>query len=84
VPVRPAKVSRRNWRVYMYIRRYIERYGIPPTFREIAKAMGFRSIAAVQIHLARLEAAGYIKRLQRRARGITITNRGTRKANRNR
>jgi repressor LexA len=46
--------------------------GMPPSQTEIQRAFGFKSVRAAQYHLEALEAAGAIKRVQGRARGIRV------------
>ena len=50
----------------------IEAEGVPPSQAEIARAFGFRGVRAAQYHLEALEAAGAIKRVPGRARGIRV------------
>ena len=46
--------------------------GVPPSQAEIAKAFGFRGVRGAQYHLEALEAAGAIRRVPGRARGIRL------------
>ncbi len=57
----------------------IRQRGYPPTFREIAEAIGIRpasSSAAITDHLNRLEAKGYVRREPMKVRAIAITEQG--------
>ncbi len=56
---------------YAWIRAYCSEHGYPPTFREIAKARGY-SLTGVVHHIARLEAAGFLKRHHNRPRTLSI------------
>lgn len=50
----------------------IARDGMPPSQTEIARAMGFSGVRAVQYHLEALEQAGAIARRPGKARGIRL------------
>jgi repressor LexA len=45
---------------------------IPPTIREIARALGFSSTGTVRDYLALLEKKGYLKRLRNKSRAIEL------------
>jgi repressor LexA len=50
----------------------IARDGMPPSQAELARAMGFAGVRAVQYHLEGLEQAGAIRRLPGKARGLKL------------
>ena len=63
--------------VYRYIRQYIEKEGIAPTYDEIRRHFGFRSFQSVQKHLAQLERKGAIRIPERnRSRMISLVEHG--------
>lgn len=64
-------------RVYTFIRKFRLEKGFPPTVREIAEALGYKSPNNVRQHLRLIEQKGHIKLLQGKARGIEITGTGT-------
>jgi len=51
---------------------FIEDHGYPPSIREIAKQLGFKSTKAVKVHLDRLAKQGLIERIAGQARSISI------------
>lgn len=59
-------------RVLEYIVRYRDEYGFPPTVREIAEQLGYRSANNVRQHLKLIERKGYIRITGGRARGIEV------------
>lgn len=63
-------------RVLEVIRHSVKERGFPPTFREIAKALGFSSTNTVRWHLRALETAGKLSRVPGVARGIRLLERG--------
>lgn len=58
-------------RVWLFITQYVEKRGLPPTYREIAAGC-YISKTTVGTHLLRLEARGYIDRGDGAARGIIL------------
>lgn len=61
-------------RVLSYIQTYQQESGFPPTVREIAEALGYRSPNNVRQHLRLIEQKGFVKLLQGKARGIEVTS----------
>jgi repressor LexA len=60
-------------RVLAFVQKYRIEAGFPPTVREIAESLGYRSPNNVRQHLRLIEQKGYIRLLQGKARGIEIT-----------
>jgi len=59
-------------RVLSYIISYRTESGFPPTVREIATSLGYRSPNNVRQHLRLIEQKGFIKLLSGKARGIEV------------
>ena len=53
-------LTHRQKEVYAFLKAYIERHGVAPTYEEIRRHFGFRSYNAVFKHLKQLEARGYL------------------------
>ena len=68
--------SNRRQKALKVIYETIDKHGFPPTVREIGEAIGVASTATVYSFLRDLERDGYITRMPRRSRAITITARG--------
>lgn len=51
-------------------------YGYPPTVREIAEAVGLRSLKGTSEMLARIERAGLVERAAARRRSVVLTAEG--------
>lgn len=60
-------------RIYAYIVAYIGTEGMPPTIREIGKAMDLRTVSQVEHYLKILEQQGRIARQPEKARDIRLT-----------
>ncbi|WP_428031534.1 LexA family protein [Ancylobacter sp.] len=56
----------------MFIDTHIRERGFAPGFREMADALGTKSLNTVDLLLKSLEERGFIRRLPRRARAIEI------------
>ena len=54
------------------IQEFVDEYGYPPSIREIAKKIRFKSTKAVKVHLDNLAREGLIDRVSGQARGIRI------------
>ena len=48
-------------RVYRFVQDYLQQYGYSPSYEEIRKNLGFRSLNSVSKHLKQLEKRGYLQ-----------------------
>lgn len=64
-------------KIYEYIANFTKAEGMPPTNREIGRALGITSTGHVDHHLNMLEKLGWITREPKKARGIRLTKRPT-------
>jgi repressor LexA len=71
------QVSEIQRKIYEYIANYIDAEGMPPTNREIGRALGITSTGHVDHHLSMLEKLGWITREPKKARGIKLAKRPT-------
>jgi repressor LexA len=67
-----AELTSEQDRVLSFIRKARDETGVPPTVREIANALGYKSPNNVRQHLRLIEQKGFIRLLQGKARGIEI------------
>jgi repressor LexA len=65
-------LTKRQQEIFDFIRRYWDRYGYPPTVREIGKAVGLASSSTVHAHLANLEKYGLLKRNPAKPRALEL------------
>ncbi|HEX3020110.1 MAG TPA: transcriptional repressor LexA [Chitinispirillaceae bacterium] len=61
-------------RVYSFIIKHRQQTGFPPTVREIAQGLGYKSPNNVRQHLRLIEQKGFIRLMAGKARGIEITS----------
>jgi len=59
-------------KILKIIHDFVEDYGYPPSIREIAKNIGFKSTKAVKVHLDNLAREGAIYKIAGQARSIRI------------
>jgi repressor LexA len=69
----PYELTTEQYRVVSYIQTYRAQNGFPPTVREIATALGYKSPNNVRQHLRLIEQKGFIRLLPGKARGIEIS-----------
>lgn len=67
-------VYKKQKEILDFIKQNIQTYGVAPTLRQIADAIGVTSLATVHEHLSALEEKKLIKRKHGRARSISIVN----------
>jgi repressor LexA len=65
-------LTKRQREIFDYIRRYLRKYGYPPTVREIGQAIGLHSPSTVHAHLAKLEKLGVLRRDPTKPRAIEV------------
>lgn len=63
-------LTRRQREILDFIESFIQSYGYSPSFEEIAKFFGYRSLATVHEHLSNLERKGYIRRNYNESRSV--------------
>ncbi len=67
------KLTDRQAKVFNFIESHANRYGYPPTIREIADHIGAKWSHGIERHLQALEKKGYIKRESVKSRGIRLS-----------
>jgi SOS-response transcriptional repressor LexA len=60
--------------IIAFIGVHIQQHGYGPTYREIADALGYRSVSAVSYHINNAIVAGRLHRLPTLARTVRPTN----------
>jgi repressor LexA len=71
-PTEPAGLTPRQRRVLEVIRDWVERFGYPPSVREIGDAVGLTSTSSVHHQLRALERKGYLRRDPNRTRAVDV------------
>ena len=71
-------ISPKQRRILRYIDSFSQRYGFPPTLREICKHFGISSTNGARYHLHKLREKGYLEITRYRSRGVKRRGRATR------
>ncbi len=66
----------RQREIIEFVNTHVEKHGYPPTVREIGQAVGLTSPSTVHAHLAKLEAAGLIRRDPTKPRALEVIEGG--------
>lgn len=69
-------LTRRQIDTFKFINEYYTKNGISPTYREITRGIGCKSISNTKRILDRLRERGYVDFLDQRARSIIILKEG--------
>jgi repressor LexA len=67
-----ADLTARQRRILEFIRDWVERYGYPPSVREIGEAVGLVSPSSVAYQLKALETKGFLRRDPNRPRAVDV------------
>ena len=70
------ELSERQQEILEFVNQHVDANGYPPTVREIGQAVGLTSPSTVHAHLARLEAAGLIRRDPTKPRALEVIEGG--------
>jgi repressor LexA len=73
-------LTKRQQEIFDFIRKYSQKYGYPPTVRDIGKAVGLASSSTVHAHLANLEKIGLLRRDPSKPRAIELLDRAVENA----
>ena len=71
-------VTRRQKEILDFLETFVTRNGYSPSFEEIARGMGLKSLATVHKHITNLEKKGLLDRVHNRSRSIDVLPPGTR------
>jgi repressor LexA len=71
-------VTRRQKEILDFLATFISRNGYAPSFEEIARGMGLKSLATVHKHITNLEKKGLLDRVHNRSRSIDVLPPGAR------
>jgi repressor LexA len=67
-----SDLTARQRRILEFIRDWVEKYGYPPSVREIGEAVGLVSPSSVAYQLKALESKGYLRRDPNRPRAVDV------------
>lgn len=65
-------LTRRQREILIFVQRYADAHGYPPSVREIGQALGLTSSSTVHSHLSALEKKGYLRRDPSKPRALEV------------
>jgi repressor LexA len=66
------RASKKQQELLSFVDGFIKGNGYGPSYREIMKALGYKSVSTVAIHIDGLIAKGYLRRSDKSARSLEI------------
>ena len=69
--------SKKQQELLQYIDDFIKEHGYGPSYREVMRGLGYKSVSTVAIHVNGLLAKGYIRKKDNSARSIEIVTMNT-------
>jgi repressor LexA len=70
-------LTKRQKQILDFLEVFLEEYGYPPSYEEIARNFGYTSLATVHEHLENLRQKGYIRKSYNASRSIELMPTGT-------
>lgn len=67
-----ARASKKQHELLQFIDGFIKGYGYGPSYREIMRALGYKSVSTVAVHVDGLIAAGYVRKTTHSARSLEV------------
>jgi SOS-response transcriptional repressor LexA len=64
--------TKRQKELLNFVDTFIQGHGYGPSYREIMKALGYRSVSTVAVHLNGLIAKGYVRKRDNSARSLEV------------
>lgn len=73
-----VKITKKQFEMLEYIESFIYDAGYSPTYREIMRGLGYKSVATVAKHIDNLIAIGKLEKIENSARSLVICREGGR------
>ena len=64
--------SKRQRELLNFVDVFIQEHGYGPSYREIMRALGYKSVSTVAVHIDGLMAKGYLRKRDRSARSLEV------------
>lgn len=71
-----TRPSRAQQNLFSYIESFVQQHGYGPSYREIMRALGYKSVSTVAIHIDGLIAKGQLRKQGRSARSLEVVKNG--------
>ena len=66
------RATKKQQELLQYIDGFIKEHGYGPSYREVMRALGYKSVSTVAIHVDQLIAKGYVEKKDNSARSLSI------------
>ena len=67
-----SRASKRQRELLNFVDTFIQGHGYGPSYREIMRALGYKSVSTVAIHINGLIAKGYVRKRDNSARSLEV------------
>ena len=67
-----VRSSKRQRELLNFVDGFIQGHGYGPSYREIMRALGYKSVSTVAVHIDGLIAKGYVRKRDRSARSLEV------------
>ena len=67
-----ARATKKQQELLQYIDDFIKEQGYGPSYREVMRALGYKSVSTVAIHVDQLIAKGYLEKIDNSARSLSV------------
>lgn len=67
-----ARASKKQRELLQFIDGFIKGYGYGPSYREVMRALGYKSVSTVAVHVDGLITAGYLRKTTNSARSLEV------------
>ena len=67
-----ARATKKQQELLQFIDGFIKGHGYGPSYREVMRALGYRSVSTVAIHVDQLIAKGYLEKKDNSARSLQV------------
>lgn len=69
-----ARATKKQQELLQYIDGFIKEHGYGPSYREVMRALGYKSVSTVAIHVDQLIAKGYVEKKDNSARSLSVVS----------
>lgn len=71
-----ARASKKQQELLAYIDQFLGEHGYSPSYREVMRALGYKSVSTVATHIDGLIAKGYLRKTEHSARSVEVVKTG--------
>ena len=68
------RATKKQQELLQYIDEFIKEHGYGPSYREVMRALGYKSVSTVAIHVDQLIVKGYLEKKDNSARSLNVVS----------